>query len=380
MSGIIGLRESRGSGVINKVTLIGGQASELDTTDSPQFTAVKTAGIKSSSGVASFDIAAGTGDMSFGIGNTDVKVKLPVASGIYKGASDTAVLTESSGTVTLDNVSLGGSVVSVAHEFMLIVAVSGGGPFHGGGGSFAGAGGSVVKSEQVGTNGIYTVTVGAAGGNSSVTKSGMVTITATAASSTSYNATVGNHGNGIFLKHLSGEARSATYVEVSTNQWTTGHGSGGPGAGGNPTGGSGSVSNGGNGFQIAEFVAPAASLGTWPNSSAYYGGGGGSGNHVVGSYTGHGSGTHGGGNGGEGGGSSGTNGTANTGGGAGGDGGAYGTSGGGGASVGGTGIVIVRIPEGIFTIAVTGGTNFIELDHNDYDYIFMKETGTFTLS
>jgi len=105
MSGIIGLRESRGSGLIN-----GGQVSALDTTGTPQFTAVKTAGIKSSSGVASFDIAAGTGDMSFGIGNTDVKVKLPVASGIYKGASDTAVLTESSGTVTLDNVTLGGSV------------------------------------------------------------------------------------------------------------------------------------------------------------------------------------------------------------------------------------------------------------------------------
>jgi hypothetical protein len=88
-------------------------AQAVGTGNSPVFVAVKTAGIKSSSGVASFDITAGTGDISLGIGNTDVKVKLPVASGIYKGASDTAVLTESSGTVTLDNVTMGSSVVNV---------------------------------------------------------------------------------------------------------------------------------------------------------------------------------------------------------------------------------------------------------------------------
>jgi len=110
MSGIIGLRESRGSGVIN-----GGQVSALGTTGSPQFTAVKTSevktsDIKSNTGVASFAIADASGDISFGIGNTDVKLKLPVASGIYKGASDTAVLTEASDVVTLNNVTMGSSV------------------------------------------------------------------------------------------------------------------------------------------------------------------------------------------------------------------------------------------------------------------------------
>ena len=103
MSGIIGLRESRGSGLIN-----GGQVSALDTTGTPQFTAVKTAGIQSGTGTASFEITAGTGDLGFA--NTDVKIKLPSAGGIYKGASDTAILTESGGAVTLDNVALGGSV------------------------------------------------------------------------------------------------------------------------------------------------------------------------------------------------------------------------------------------------------------------------------
>ena len=103
MSGIIGLRESRGSGLIN-----GGQVSALDTTGTPQFTAVKTAGIQSGTGTASFEITAGTGDLGFA--NTDVKIKLPSAGGIYESDGSTAVLTESGGEVTLDNVALGSSV------------------------------------------------------------------------------------------------------------------------------------------------------------------------------------------------------------------------------------------------------------------------------
>ena len=50
------------------------------------------------------------GDLNFS-GNTDAKIKLPSAGGIYKGASDTAILTESGGAVTLDNVLLGSSVL-----------------------------------------------------------------------------------------------------------------------------------------------------------------------------------------------------------------------------------------------------------------------------
>mgnify|MGYP003139179803 CR=1 FL=1 len=49
------------------------------------------------------------GNVNFS-GNTDAKIKLPSAGGIYKGASDTAILTESGGAVTLDNVILGSSI------------------------------------------------------------------------------------------------------------------------------------------------------------------------------------------------------------------------------------------------------------------------------
>ena len=80
----------------------------LAATDSPEFLAVKTADIKSKTGVASLAI-------------TDAgKIKLPVASGIYKGASDTAVLTESSGVVTLDNVTLGSSAVFPAGHVLQV--------------------------------------------------------------------------------------------------------------------------------------------------------------------------------------------------------------------------------------------------------------------
>ena len=49
------------------------------------------------------------GDINF-TGNTDAKIKLPSAGGIYESDGSTAILTESGGAVTLDNVALGGSV------------------------------------------------------------------------------------------------------------------------------------------------------------------------------------------------------------------------------------------------------------------------------
>ena len=51
------------------------------------------------------------GDVDF-TGNTDAKIKLPSAGGIYESDGTTAILTESGGTVTLDNVVLGSSVTS----------------------------------------------------------------------------------------------------------------------------------------------------------------------------------------------------------------------------------------------------------------------------
>jgi hypothetical protein len=50
------------------------------------------------------------GDINF-TGNTDAKIKLPSAGGIYESDGSTAVLTESGGAVTLDNVTLGSSAV-----------------------------------------------------------------------------------------------------------------------------------------------------------------------------------------------------------------------------------------------------------------------------
>ena len=50
------------------------------------------------------------GDINF-TGNTDAKIKLPSAGGLYESDGSTAVLTESGGAVTLNNVTLGSSVV-----------------------------------------------------------------------------------------------------------------------------------------------------------------------------------------------------------------------------------------------------------------------------
>ena len=49
------------------------------------------------------------GDVDFS-GNTDAKIKLPSAGGIYESDGSTAILTESGGAVTLDNVALGSGV------------------------------------------------------------------------------------------------------------------------------------------------------------------------------------------------------------------------------------------------------------------------------
>jgi len=53
------------------------------------------------------------GDVDFS-GNTDAKIKLPSAGGIYESDGTTAILTESGGAVTLDNVTLGSSVTGIA--------------------------------------------------------------------------------------------------------------------------------------------------------------------------------------------------------------------------------------------------------------------------
>jgi hypothetical protein len=53
------------------------------------------------------------GDINF-TGNTDAKIKLPSAGGIYESDGSTAILTESGGAVTLNNVAIGGSVTGIS--------------------------------------------------------------------------------------------------------------------------------------------------------------------------------------------------------------------------------------------------------------------------
>ena len=50
-----------------------------------------------------------SGNIDF-TGNIDAKIKLPSAGGIYESDGSTAILTESGAAVTLDNVTLGGSI------------------------------------------------------------------------------------------------------------------------------------------------------------------------------------------------------------------------------------------------------------------------------
>ena len=66
------------------------------------------------------------GDINF-TGNTDAKIKLPSAGGLYESDGSTAILTESGGAVTLDNVTLGSGVALPAASIVqtLFVQFSG---------------------------------------------------------------------------------------------------------------------------------------------------------------------------------------------------------------------------------------------------------------
>lgn len=63
---------------------------------------VKATNLKANDGTASLEIADSTGDIGFS-GNTNLKLKLPSAGGIYESDGSTEILTESSNVVTLKN-------------------------------------------------------------------------------------------------------------------------------------------------------------------------------------------------------------------------------------------------------------------------------------
>lgn len=64
---------------------------------------VKATNLKANDGTAALEIADSTGDIGFS-GNTNIKIKLPSAGGIFESDGSTEILTESSGVVSLKNV------------------------------------------------------------------------------------------------------------------------------------------------------------------------------------------------------------------------------------------------------------------------------------
>ena len=238
-------------------------------------------------------------------------------------------------------------------DYLVVAGGGGAGYANGGGGSggggagglrstvtATGGGGSLETALSVMLNTAYTVTVGAggasggstipiSGGNSSISGTGITTVTSIGGGASTingtFNAASGGSGGGAAYQYAGG-AGTTNQGYAGGNGSPTGSpfgggGGGGAGAAGSSAGGSSGGANGGNG------VATSIS-----GSSVTYAGGGGGGSRTGGSGGSGGSG--GGGNGSSG--STGTSGTANTGGGGGG--GSDSTNGG----KGGSGIVIVR--------------------------------------
>ena len=89
---------------------------------------VKATNLKANDGTAALEIADSTGDIGF-TGNTNCKIKLPSSGGIYESDGSTEILTESSGAVTLKNVSLASTVIqpsdTVVWSKSAIIAVAG---------------------------------------------------------------------------------------------------------------------------------------------------------------------------------------------------------------------------------------------------------------
>tara|TARA_R100000808_G_scaffold18096_1_gene39755 strand:+ start:274 stop:1119 length:846 start_codon:yes stop_codon:yes gene_type:complete len=80
-------------------------SGDVEVTGDVKTTTVKATNLKANDGTASLEVADSTGDIGFS-GNTNLKIKLPSAGGIYESDGSTPVLTEASG-----DVSLGSSVI-----------------------------------------------------------------------------------------------------------------------------------------------------------------------------------------------------------------------------------------------------------------------------
>ncbi len=99
-------------------------SGDVEVTGDVKTTTVKATNLKANDGTASLEVADSTGDIGFS-GNTDLKIKLPSAGGIYESDGSTEILKESGGSVTLKNttldttVAIGGSVPITRPAFLV---------------------------------------------------------------------------------------------------------------------------------------------------------------------------------------------------------------------------------------------------------------------
>ena len=80
-------------------------SGDVEVTGDFKATTVKATNLKANDGTASLEIADSSGDIGFS-GNTNLKIKLPSAGGIYESDGSTEILTESSGAVSLKNTTI----------------------------------------------------------------------------------------------------------------------------------------------------------------------------------------------------------------------------------------------------------------------------------
>jgi hypothetical protein len=98
---------------------IADSTGEVTSSGGLKATNVKATNLKANDGTASLEIADSTGDIGFS-GNTNLKIKLPSAGGIYESDGSTQVLTESGGSVTIQNATFNGTIGTSASGFGLV--------------------------------------------------------------------------------------------------------------------------------------------------------------------------------------------------------------------------------------------------------------------
>ena len=85
-------------------------SGDVEVTGDVKTITVKATNLKANDGTESLEIADSTGDIGFS-GNTNLKIKLPSAGGLYESNGSTEILTESSGAVTLKNTTIDSSII-----------------------------------------------------------------------------------------------------------------------------------------------------------------------------------------------------------------------------------------------------------------------------